>query len=108
LNKQNNVCGICGGVNKNGKSLHIDHDHKTNIVRGLLCNTCNRSIGYAKDSIDILHKAISYLKETVNDTKSENYSRTDSQISGGWYQRQYYSRQTWDDSVGPVSHSSIA
>jgi hypothetical protein len=37
------VCAICGRPPKTRK-LHVDHDHKTGKVRGLLCYTCNRFI----------------------------------------------------------------
>jgi hypothetical protein len=58
---QNGVCAICGGVNINGKRLCVDHNHKTNKVRGLLCHSCNFFIGNSKESIIILRSAINYL-----------------------------------------------
>jgi hypothetical protein len=42
--------------------LHIDHDHKTGRVRGLLCARCNATLGHARDSIDRLAGLIEYLK----------------------------------------------
>jgi transposase-like protein len=45
------------------QKLYIDHCHKTNKVRGLLCNNCNSFLGLAKDDINILKKAITYLKK---------------------------------------------
>ena len=62
LKEQNGVCKICGGVNKNGYSLYIDHCHKTNKVRGLLCHNCNLLLGYSKDAPELLQKTIDYLK----------------------------------------------
>jgi hypothetical protein len=41
--------------------LVIDHDHKTGKVRGLLCPTCNLVLGHAKDDVNLLANAISYL-----------------------------------------------
>ena len=55
-------CAICGNVQKTRK-LAVDHDHKTGKVRALLCHNCNVLLGHAKDDIEILKKAISYLKE---------------------------------------------
>lgn len=60
LQKQNNVCAICGKTCS--KSLAVDHDHKTGKVRGLLCNNCNRALGHFKDSVENLTNAINYLK----------------------------------------------
>lgn len=50
-------CDICGGANK----LHVDHEHTTGVVRGLLCNTCNLGLGAFKDSSTLLESAIIYL-----------------------------------------------
>ena len=61
----NNLCMICKSP-PGHKSLHIDHDHKTGKVRGLLCHGCNTAIGLMKDDINILIKAIEYLKEHNN------------------------------------------
>lgn len=61
--QQHGCCGICGlhasELSKGG--LGIDHDHSTGIVRGLLCRRCNAAIGGLGDSLELLHKAISYL-----------------------------------------------
>ena len=67
LAAQGGVCGSCKGQNtttRNGKikRFAIDHCHKTQKVRGLLCAFCNALIGYAKDSIETLQSAIEYLK----------------------------------------------
>jgi hypothetical protein len=59
---QAGVCAICGGTNKDGRKLFVDHDHNTGAVRGLLCNLCNRGIGNMRDSITLLEAAIDYLK----------------------------------------------
>lgn len=58
--KQNYKCAICSG--KCSRSLAVDHDHSTGKIRGLLCSGCNRGIGYLKDDISILKKAIDYLE----------------------------------------------
>lgn len=42
---------------------HIDHNHKTGVARGVLCDLCNKGLGQFKDSILSLEAAINYLKE---------------------------------------------
>jgi hypothetical protein len=64
LESQNNCCFICGGHQDNFKrQLSVDHNHETGEVRGLLCDACNGGIGRLKDSIQMLEKAIKYLKD---------------------------------------------
>lgn len=46
--------------------LHVDHDHETGLIRGLLCHHCNTLLGHAKDSVDVLEAAIVYLKSRSN------------------------------------------
>lgn len=59
---QNNTCLICGAPPSENKRLHVDHCHKSKKVRGLLCNFCNGGLGFFKDKIRSLRKAIAYLK----------------------------------------------
>lgn len=67
LTVQGNCCAICGDKfeddKMNKKDPCIDHDHVTKKLRGILCRSCNLLLGYAKDSREILAKAISYLKQ---------------------------------------------
>ena len=61
-----NQCSICnrGFDAMNKRNIHVDHDHSAAYnIRGLLCLNCNSILGHARDSLDILEKAISYLKE---------------------------------------------
>ena len=62
--KQNKKCLICEIKLPNGFALnkHIDHDHKTGKVRGILCTKCNTILGMANDNEEILLSAVSYLK----------------------------------------------
>ncbi len=64
LKKQNYVCAICGKSEKNTSKgvLSIDHNHSDNKVRGLLCDSCNRGLGYFYDNVSFLYNAINYLK----------------------------------------------
>lgn len=66
LASQDNVCKICNGDGKNhGKGLTVDHDHKTGIVRGILCGFCNTAIAYLQEDVLLLSEAITYLKMTM-------------------------------------------
>ena len=62
---QNNKCLICKETFKvTGKKLtiHVDHCHKSNKVRGLLCARCNVGLGLFNDDPDRLRVAIAYLE----------------------------------------------
>lgn len=63
LASQHGVCKICGQPPKEDSRLHIDHCHKTDKIRGLLCNNCNLGLGKFKDSPDLLRKAALYLEK---------------------------------------------
>lgn len=43
LEAQGGHCALCPNRPKT-RRLHVDHDHKTGAVRGLLCHTCNRRL----------------------------------------------------------------
>ena len=65
---QEHCCKICGEHQKDLKyTLHIDHCHKTNIIRGLLCDKCNHGLGLFNDNISLLQNAIEYLKLNKNE-----------------------------------------
>ena len=62
IEKQNHKCAICSEPILKDNQAHLDHCHKTNRIRGVLCNGCNTGIGLLKDSIVNLESAIKYLK----------------------------------------------
>lgn len=41
--------------------LHIDHDHKSGRVRGMLCTDCNRGLGLFGDNPKTLQRAAEYI-----------------------------------------------
>lgn len=66
LKSQNGVCAICEQLEtKKMKNtlqyLSVDHCHKTGKNRGLLCDSCNRTLGNMKDDIVLFRKAMGYL-----------------------------------------------
>jgi len=56
--KQGGVCAICG---RDGR-LNVDHIHGTKTIRGLLCRGCNCGLGNFGDSVELMQRAIVYLK----------------------------------------------
>lgn len=66
LESQNGKCAICWKDKSDfGKSLAIDHCHKTNVIRGILCFHCNSAIGKFKDDCGLLKRAIEYLQKHI-------------------------------------------
>lgn len=64
--EQQASCAICGVKEDTlSKSLFVDHCHETGEIRGLLCYKCNTGIGNLDDNIEILEKAIIYLKNRI-------------------------------------------
>lgn len=69
LEEQHGKCAICGADIKvmgerKSESVHVDHDHATGFVRGLLCQACNNGLGGFRDDPLILESAIRYLEKS--------------------------------------------
>lgn len=62
IDQQDRRCAICRYEPIMAESLHIDHNHQTGKVRGLLCGGCNSGLGYFGDNPAYLEAAIGYLK----------------------------------------------
>ncbi len=68
LKSQNGRCAIClslPGERVKNKALCVDHDHKTNKVRGLLCGPCNHALGLLGDTVDRVEKALAYIRRSL-------------------------------------------
>ncbi len=63
LKMQGGKCPICGTEDAGGRwgQFHVDHDHDTGRIRGLLCSHCNTSLGLFNDNVEHMVKAITYL-----------------------------------------------
>ena len=59
--EQGGKCAICG--RRPEKRLAVDHCHDTDVVRGLLCRTCNSAIGLLQDDPDVIMRAAIYVEE---------------------------------------------
>lgn len=57
---QLHVCYICRKPDLN-RRLAVDHDHQTGKIRGLLCTTCNKGLGFLDDDLTKITSAINYL-----------------------------------------------
>lgn len=58
--QQGGRCKICDHEgSRDGKRLHVDHDHETGVVRGLLCNSCNLKLGWYEKNRDAV---VAYLQ----------------------------------------------
>lgn len=64
LAEQGGGCACCGKTSAGGRHgrFHVDHDHKTGKIRGLLCHSCNVGIGALGDTIVGIERAARYLR----------------------------------------------
>ena len=67
--RQGDVCSICFKKCANKKRLSVDHNHDTGVIRGLLCNNCNRALGLIGDDINFFKNAIKYLNKKIPKNK---------------------------------------
>lgn len=61
IDGQGGVCAIC----RERPPEHVDHDHLTGEVRGVLCFNCNGGLGQFRDRQDVMRTAIDYLERTT-------------------------------------------
>jgi hypothetical protein len=62
--RQGHACAIC---RKATRDLCIDHCHVTGRVRGLLCRSCNSTLGFCADDPRLLRAALAYLQRTAKE-----------------------------------------
>ena len=58
---QGGVCALC----HTREPQHVDHDHVTGEVRGVLCSCCNQGLGNFRDDVASLRAAVDYLERTT-------------------------------------------
>ncbi|MDQ3898389.1 MAG: endonuclease VII domain-containing protein [Actinomycetota bacterium] len=61
LEAQGGGCCICGRPPRDDISLHVDHDHSTGEIRGILCFRCNNALADFQEEQQLLEKAAAYL-----------------------------------------------
>lgn len=69
IREETKECVICGSVEK----LVVDHDHKQNKIRGMLCNHCNRGLGHFRDDPMLLEFAAQYLYASNDKNQWQKY-----------------------------------
>src|SRR4051794_1976907 len=57
VQRQGGICPIC----RSAAPAHVDHDHVTGVVRGILCADCNTGMGQLRDDPWVVRRAIEYL-----------------------------------------------
>lgn len=73
LNEQNGLCKLCRMINDHGRALSVDHLHvpgfdtlsmvdKRKLVRGLLCERCNRALGLLRDDPTLMRICAEYVE----------------------------------------------
>ncbi len=65
----NRVCVIC----RSKENLCIDHSHQTGRIRGMLCHSCNKGLGFFKDNPVLLNRASDYI---LGFAKSDIFEKT--------------------------------
>lgn len=60
---QGGKCAICQRATGATRKLSVDHDHKTGLVRGLLCRPCNDLLGHIRDDVGAARRIVAYLIE---------------------------------------------
>lgn len=68
LLSQGGCCAVCKGPPMGKGQFHVDHDHATNKIRGLLCHKCNVALGMVNDSVDHLSSLMGYVRANTPDT----------------------------------------
>jgi hypothetical protein len=67
LQEQNNTCAICGKAETHThkgvpRRLCVDHDHKTGVIRELLCSQCNKGVGQFNDDPILMRAMANYVE----------------------------------------------
>lgn len=65
---QLNGCAICKQPFSEERRIAVDHDHRTNVVRDLLCYRCNNVLGLVNDDELLLFDMMDYLKRHARQT----------------------------------------
>ena len=70
LEAQGGCCAICRRPPRDDISLHVDHHHGSGRLRGLLCFSCNVTVGHMREERDRLGAIADYLDEHDPDVQA--------------------------------------
>jgi hypothetical protein len=88
LDKQKGLCAICGKPPKGGsptnQRLHVDHNHTTGKVRGLLCKNCNTAIGFLGEDLSRIEASIRYLRSEGSQVKPIPNNQGQDSVESYW------------------------
>jgi recombination endonuclease VII len=71
IGAQGGVCAVC----RRRDPQHVDHDHRTGRVRGILCSLCNQGLGNFDDDVEVMAAAIAYVRQHAAPTTPEERLR---------------------------------
>ena len=81
LESQGGKCAICKSDKAGGRGdWHVDHDHGTNEIRGLLCHSCNVGLGHFDDNAQLLMDAVLYITKTAAQIEQLSTQFHDSEV----------------------------
>lgn len=61
--EQKGLCKVCGErLPEDFRKAHVDHDHATENIRGLVHWSCNKLIGFVENNVDLIESIYVYLK----------------------------------------------
>jgi hypothetical protein len=63
LGEQGGACAVCGSDDWLTRVPHIDHDHITGKVRGVVCRKCNLALGHLGDDLNTAKSMVRYLEK---------------------------------------------
>lgn len=86
--EQDRRCAVCGGTEPGSKKgWCTDHSHVTGSVRGIVCQSCNSMLGFAKDSAATLQAGAAYIQRHANDpARDKNPSQKSCVYCGNIFQ----------------------
>lgn len=70
LSSQSGRCAACGQEPRPPTRFHLDHDHATGKIRGILCHHCNNALGFTGDSLERLRLLVAYMERNRDEDRT--------------------------------------